>query len=130
MFNNPTILFLQLSLLSIHPTLTGPNGSSTDPNEGAIPLDSSQEHYNLEAGRPTHSSLGKHIYKTFFPTFVESQNKKVLQIFFSFNYFYDWLLDHSILLKARHDKLIYESFVLHTHGLLGSNQLRLHSWLK
>ena len=83
LFNNPTTLFLQLSLLSIHPTLTGPNGSSTDPNEGAIPLDSSQQHYNLEAGRPTHSSLGKkHLQNLFSNICRITKQKSVTDFFF------------------------------------------------
>ena len=106
LFNNPTTLFLQLSLLSIHPTLTGPNASSTDPNEGSIPLDSSQQHYNLEAGRPTHSSLGTNIFKTFFRIFIELFNKEIKQqtvIFYNFisSYFgFFYLVQYTVICQG------------------------------
>ena len=33
-------------------------------------------------------------------------------------FFYVWLLDHSILLKARHDELNHEFITLHNHELI------------
>ena len=41
-----------------------------------------------------------------------------LIIIFLFNYLFVQLLDYSILLKARYDELIYESIILHNHGLI------------